>query len=162
MEKNPSRTDRVAVACINTLMILIGALLFCGLIYAAKPRNLWKNDTTLTYTVKLTAIRAEYTGDIHIGDRVLDAVGKREIGEVVDFSITPAMTETYSRKENRMRMVEYPGRVDVVLTVRCAAREAANGYSIAGFTLTGGKRVSLRLPNFVGTGVCMQFVSNPL
>lgn len=162
MDNKPSRVDRIAVACINTTIILIGALLFCGLIYAAKPRNLWKNDTALTYTIKLTAVRAEYTGDIHTGDRVLDAVGKREIGEVVDFTITPAMTETYSRNEKRMRMVEYPGRVDVVLTVRCAARETAGSYSISGFTLTGGKKIPLRLPNFVGTGVCMQLQSEPL
>ena len=162
MKKSSSRTDRIAVACINTTIILIGVLLFCGLLYAAKPRNLWKNDTELTYTVKLTAVRAEYTTDIHVGDRVLDAVGKREIGEVVAFAITPAMTETYSRNENRMRMVEYPGRVDMLLTVRCTAKKAENGYSIAGFPLVGGKTIPLRLPNFVGTGVCIQLEEKPL
>lgn len=162
MEKKQTRLDRVAVACINTLILLVAALLFCGLLYAAKPRNLWQNDTALTYTVKLTAVRAEYTGDIHVGDTVLDAIGKREIGRVTAFSITPAMTETYSRRENRMRMVEYPGRVTVTLTIAAEARGAEGGYTIAGFPLHRGRKTPLRLPNFVGTGVCTKWEATPL
>ncbi len=154
MEKRTSRADRIAVACINTAIILIGALLFCGFIYAARPRHFSRDNLALTYTIQFSAVRAEYTGDIHAGDRVLDAVGKREIGEVVGFAISPAMTETYSRNENRLKMVEYPGRVDLLLTVRCTARQTADGYSIGGFSLAGGKKIPLRLPNFVGTGIC--------
>ncbi len=154
MAKSKTRTDRVAVVIINTLTVLFLLALVCLFFYAARPRHLLGHDTSLSYTVTLNTVRAEYTTDIHVGDRVLDAVGKREIGRVESYKITPAVTETYSRRRNCLRAVEYPDHVTLTLTVRADARREGNEYTLSGFRLFGGKSIPLRLPNFVGTGVC--------
>ncbi|MBQ8173846.1 MAG: DUF4330 family protein [Clostridia bacterium] len=154
MANKQSRVDRIAVTCINAFFVFLFIALACVLFYAAKPRGILRPDTTLTYTVTFKTIRTEYTADIHEGDTVLDAVGKREIGRVVSYTVAPAMTETYSRRENRLRTVQYPEHVTLTLTVHANANREGVGYSISGFSLIGGKKIPLRLPNFVGTGVC--------
>lgn len=154
MANKQSRVDRIAVTCINAFFLILFSALFCLLLWAAKPRSLSSPDTTLSYTLTVRGVRTEYVTDIHEGDTVLDAVGKRTIGQVSAYSVTPALTETYSRKDNCLRLVDHPARVDLTLTVLAKAKREGAAYMIEGFSLIGGKSIPLRLPNFVGTGVC--------
>lgn len=152
--KTPKSTlDRVAVACLNALILLSFFLLLAAFLYAVKPKALFRPNSEVTYTLRFTMVREEYTRDLHEGDRVMDAVRKNGIGHVVAYEITPALTETYSQKENRMRMVEYPHRVTLRLTVRAPARLTEGGYTVAGIPFAVGKKISVRLPNFVGEGI---------
>ncbi len=162
MKKHATRIDRFAVLCINFITLLLFAFLFIALIYAAKPRGMGRADTALTYTLKLNAIREEYTHAIKVGDRVLDAVGKRQIGRVTAVHLSPAFTETYSQNKNALVRTPYPGRVDLTLCIETQAKASGTGYSIAGFVLTGGKLIPFRLPNFVGRGVCCHWEGRPL
>ena len=154
MAHKKTRTDRVAVSCINALFVLLLVLLLCAFLYAARPKERFRSQIPLQYTVCCRTVREEYVSDIHVGDTVLDAVGKRTIGKVADFTVTPAKTEVYCRKENCLRTVNYPDHVTLTLTVDTEAIRERGGYSVSGFYLIGGKSIPLRLPNFVGTGVC--------
>ena len=156
MAQKRSRMDRVAVLCINACCILLPVLLLSAFIYAARPKEHFHSKTPLRYTISCRTVRQEYVTDIHAGDTVLDAVGKRTIGKVSDFTVTPATTEVYCREENCLRTVVYPDHVTLTLTVEALASREGNGYSISGFYLIGGKQIPLRLPNFVGTGVCTE------
>ena len=153
MKANKGTLDRVAVACLNAIILLSVFLLLAAFLYAIKPNALFRPDSELTYTVCLSMVREEYTQDLHEGDRVLDAVRKTDIGTLLTYNLSPALTETYSKNENRMRMSEYPNRVTLTLTVRAPARHTDRGYSVAGRTLAVGQKLALRLPNFVGEGV---------
>ena len=162
MKASLSRTDRTAVLWINILCVLLPLALLLGFLYAARPRSTAGSDTDLLYTVTLSPVRREHVGGIAANTPVLDAVSKREIGLLVDYTITQAMTQSYSRRAGRLRMVEYPGYVTVQLTVRARGKAQPGGYSLAGFSLCRGTRVSLRLPNFVGTGVCTALHATPI
>ena len=153
MKTKKSTLDRVAVACLNVLILLFVFLLLVAFLYAVKPKSLFRPNSEVTYTLRFTMVREEYTRDLHEGDRVMDAVRKNGIGHVVAYDLSPARTETYSRRENRMRMVEYPHRVTLTLTVRAPARLTEMGYTVAGIPLTVGKKIPVRLPNFVGEGI---------
>ncbi len=153
MKTKKSAFDRIAVACLNAFILLFVFLLLAAFLYAVKPKALFRPNSELTYTLRFTMVREEYTRDLRDGDRVLDAVRKNNIGSVVAYDLSPALTETYSRKENRMRMVEYPHRVTLTLTVRAPARHTERGYTVAGIPFAIGQKISVRLPNFVGEGV---------
>lgn len=155
MDKQLSPIDRIAVFCINALCLLLPLALFFGLFLLIGPAGLRRNeDTPLLYTVTLPAVRQEHIGGICLPATVTDAVSKRQIGELVGCEVAPAMTQSYSNRAGHMRLVEYPGHKTVTLTIRASGRAGAGGYSLGGYTLYRGAQVSLRLPNFVGTGVC--------
>jgi hypothetical protein len=154
MKQRFSRTDRLAIFFIDALCILIPLALLACLLLAAKPRQLHKNEEELLYTVTLSAVREEYIHGIQTGTPVLDAVSKRPIGELIGCEITPATTQSFSKRAGCMRRVAYPGFRTVTMTIRTRGAATPGGYSLGGFTLYRGERISLRLPNFVGTGVC--------
>ena len=154
MKQTLSRTDRLVVFFMDTLCILIPLSLLICLLLAAKPRQLDPGKTELLYTVTLSAVREEYLHGIQIGAPVLDAVSKRPIGELIDCEITQATTQSYSKRAGCMRRVAYPGFQTVTMTIRARGAAMPGGYSLGGFTLYRGERISLRLPDFVGTGVC--------
>ena len=161
MANRKKRTDRIAVACINALSLLLLLLLFFALVYAAQPRDHFRSGASLSYTLCCRAVRAEYVTDVHVGDTVLDAVGKRVIGHVKEYAVTPAVTEVYNRKSGSLCKRELPDRVTLTLTVKTEAVREGDGYTVSGFHLIGGKSIPLRLPNFVGTGVCTQITEDP-
>ena len=162
MTQRKTRFDRMAVAFFDFLFILILLFLCVAFFFFARPRELAGNDTDLLYTVRFPCLRAEYATDIHTGDSVLDAVGKRQIGEVVSYSVTPALTETYDRTSGKMRRAAYPGRVTLTLSIRAKARQEEQGWSLSGLKLLRGTHLPLRLPNFSGVGTCTATEAHPL
>lgn len=153
MKQKSSTLDRVAVACLNAFLLLAVLLLLAVFLYAAKPRMLFRSNAEITYSVRFTMVREEYTHDLHEGDHALDAVRKTGIGTVTAYELSPALTETYSQKENRMRMTEYPHHVTLTLAIRTPARLTERGYTVAGTPLSIGQKIAVRLPNFVGEGI---------
>ena len=151
-----NRIDRIAVFCINTLCILIPLSLLVAFLASMRLSSPTAQDTTLIYTVTLPTVREEYTGGLRKDVPVLDAVSKRQIGRVLSYTVTPAVTQSYSRRAGRMRLVNYPGHKTVTLTIRADGKAISGGYSLSGFTLFRGLHLSLRLPNFVGTGICTE------
>ncbi len=153
MEKPLSRLDRIAVFCINALSLLLPLCLLIFLLLVARPKT--EEVHELLYTVTLPAVRAEYTDGMATGgERVLDAVTKRPIGQLQSLTVTQALTEHYSQQTQEMRLLALPGHRTVRLTVRARGHAVAGGYSIGGYTLYRGAPLSLRLPRFVGTGTC--------
>ena len=154
MEPTQTRTDRAVILLINLLSILLPLALLLGFLWAAQPRALQRNDTALLYTVTLPAVREEYRAGLQADVPVLDAVSKRPIGHLLTYTVEPATTQGYHQRAGRMRLVEYPGHKRVTMTIRAQGKRMAGGYSLAGFTLYQGEGISLRLPNFVGSGSC--------
>ena len=161
MNQASSRVDRIAVRLINALSILIPISLLICFLLAARPRSLAAHDIPLCYTITMPAVREEYLAGLAEDVPVMDAVSKRPIGHLISYTIEPAMTQSYSERAGRMRLVEYPGHATVRLTICAEGRAVAGGYSLAGFTLFRGKQISLRLPNFVGTGTCTVLEQTP-
>lgn len=152
MQKPLSRTERRLLVILNTLLIALPLALLLLLFLALQGRN--ATDTSLTYTLRFYPIRDEYAGNVQVGDAVLDAVGKREIGTVTAVESAPALTETYDRTQNALRRVPYPNYTSVTVTVRARARAVSGGYQIGGFLLYRGGKLHVRLPHLVATGIC--------
>ena len=156
MKPYPFRRGRLTVAVFDFLFILTALSLLVLFFAFARPRTAAGADTSLQYTLRFSLVCEEYVTDIHIGDTVIDAVGKRMLGRVTDFSVTPATTEVYDRTSGRMRESVYPHRVTLTLTVETEAKRLEEGWSVAGLTLLRRARLPVRLPNFVGTGIFVE------
>ena len=158
MEKELSRAERAMLTILNVLLIVLPLSLLLLFILALAPRKI--TDTTLSYTLRFYPVREEYAGGVTPGDRVLDAVGKREIGEVVAVQRTPAMTDSFDRTEGRVKRVAYPGYESVTVTVRARAKEVEGGYHIGPYLLFRGKKMHVRLPHLTASGFCTEILKD--
>lgn len=158
METLMSLRERRALTILNILLIVLPLLLLLLFFLAMAPRKI--TDTTLTYTLRFYPVREEYAAGAAVGDSVLDAVGKRVIGEVVAVERTPALTESYDAGAGKLRKVPYPGYTAITLTVRARARTTEGGYQIGPFLLFRGKKMHVRLPHMVATGFCTDIQRN--
>ena len=147
-----TRTERHMSAVLDFFLILVPLVLLILFFLSLSLRN--RPDTALRYTLRLYPVRTEYAGNVAIGDSLLDAVGKREIGRVVDIEVGPAMTDTYDRESGRMLRVAYPGYASLTLTVEARGREATGGYHIGAFLLYRGEKMHVRLPHLTASGLC--------
>ena len=141
--------DILTVICLVFLLVLF--------LYLLRPAGWFTPKEPLFCTVRFDMVREAYVTDIHRGDTVIDAAGKRTLGVVEDFTVTPAMTETYSRRTGALAMTPYPGRVTLTLRLKASARREGT-IEIDGLSLYRGARLALRLPNFVASGTCTDLV----
>ena len=147
-----SRRERRALTILNILLVVLPLLLLLSFFLALAPRKI--TDTTLSYTLRFYPVREEYAAGAAVGDSVLDAVGKRVIGEVVAVERSPALTESYDASAGQIRRVPYPGYTAITLTVRARARAVDGGYQIGPYLLFRGKKMHVRLPHLVASGFC--------
>ena len=149
---NKPLCERRMLAILNVLLVLVPILLLLLFLAALRPRS--SPDVALTYTLRFYPVREEYAANVRVGDAVLDAVGKRAIGEVIAVERTPAMTESYDRTQGRIRRVPYPHYTSVSVTVRARACPVEGGYQIGPFLLFRGKKMHVRLPQLAASGHC--------
>ena len=152
MAKSLTRFDRAAVAVFDSFFFLFLLLLCAVFLLLAMPRASVPTDE-LTYTVRFSRLREAYVTEIKEGDAVLDAVGKRSIGRVVSYTVEPAYGDSYDMAEGRLFRAPYPGYVTLTLVIRASGQVQPTGeISLSGLMLVRGRSLSLRLPNFSGTG----------
>ncbi len=154
MDRSPSRIKRLFLFLTDTLILFSLAALLLLFLAAARPRALDLHPLPISYTLRLSPLPAEYASALAVGDAVLDAVGKRQIGCVTSVKITPATTEVFDRKEKVRRRVPYPGYV--VMTVEVSAKATYKGevLSVSGLPLHRGDSIHLRFPYLTARGVC--------
>ncbi len=160
MDRSSSRTARALILCADILFfLLIGAGLVLFL-YAASPRVLRASTRPITYTLRLSPLEEAYASELSVGDTVLDAVGKREIGHISHITVTPATTEVFDRTARTRRRVPYPGYATVTLTISADAVRTDECFSVSGFPLYRGDSIYLRFPHLAARGVCTAITDN--
>ena len=160
MDRSPSRTARLFVVCADLLFFLligVGLVLF---LFAASPRSLWTRAEPITYTLRLSPLREEYASELCVGDTVLDAVGKRQIGSIREITVLPATTDVFDRVARTRRRVPYPGYVTVTLTVSADGVRTEEAMTVNGFPLYRGDGIYLRFPHLSARGVCTAIASD--
>ena len=160
MQQNPPlRRERWTLTLFDIFLFAIPLVLFLLFLFALSPRE--RADTTLTYTLRLYPIREEYASLVAVGDPLLDAVGKREIGEVLAVTCTPAMTDIYDRNAKEMKRVAYPGYAALTLTVRARGCAEPGGYRLGAYLLFRGEKMHVRLPRLTASGFCTDIRPSP-
>jgi len=108
------------------------------------------------YKIELRMVREELKGKINVGDKVIDASKLYTIGEVTDVKYVGAIYTGVNRAEGTLVYSDYPGYINITVTVKANADLSSGSYMIEGvYKLSVGTYVSLRVPNFTGSGYCV-------
>ncbi len=161
MDHPSSRRYRFFLFLANAFTIILLISLLLLFLAAARPRALAPRGEPIGYTLRLSPLPEEYAAELSVGDTVLDAVGKREIGSVSAVSVTPAMTEVFDRTARTRRRVAYPGYVTVTLEISAEAVRRDGTLTVAGFPIYRGDNIPLRFPHLTAHGVCTAIVVTP-
>lgn len=145
---------------IDALLILIiiaaAAALFWIFGSSNTDANANQKQIEIEYTVRIKQVRDEFRGEgfFHEGDPVTDSVTLYDIGKLVSAEYSKS-EHTAPNKYGELVVSEYPNHIDITLTIRATADVSGGTYNIGGYTMSVGKKVSLRVPNFVGEGHCI-------
>ncbi len=115
-----------------------------------------KNYTDVEYKIELRMVREELKGKINIGDKVIDASKLYTIGEVTDVKYTNYVYTGVNREQGTLVYSDYPGHINITVTISASADISSGNYMINGvYKLSVGTYVSIRVPNFTGSGYCI-------
>jgi hypothetical protein len=144
---------------IDALLILIILAAVAALVwifgFSSTDASANQKQVEIEYTVRIKKVRDEFRGEgfFNEGDPVTDSATLYDIGNLVSAEYSKA-EHTAPNKFGELVVSEYPNHIDITLTVRATADITGGVYNIGGYTMTVGKKVSLRVPNFVGEGYC--------
>ena len=130
--------------------VLIALLLVLGSVFGGKDGK----EITVRYTIEVTGFQDGQEKLFRLGDPLLDAVKKFEVGKIVDIQFEPTTWSVVDYENERYIDAPVPGQVTAVLTVESAALETKSAISLdGGFEIRIGEGVSLRAPgvSFSGT-----------
>ncbi|MFA6948968.1 MAG: DUF4330 domain-containing protein [Eubacteriales bacterium] len=108
----------------------------------------------IEYTVLLSEVRDQFKGLVGIGDSVTDTVKLMPIGEVVDIKYEDTIRTIEDSSTGTLKYAVMPDKFDMFVTVKAAAQLENGYYYIDGYQISVGTLVSLRVPEFTGSGYC--------
>ena len=113
-----------------------------------------KTEREIQYTVLLTNVKSRFKGNIQAGDSVTDTVKLMPIGEVTDVKTVQTTVQIEDYQEGRLVTATLPDTYDISVTVTATATVSDGYYMIGGYQINVGTLVSLRVPNYTGSGYC--------
>ena len=111
-------------------------------------------EREIQYTVLLTNVKSRFRNNIQIGDSVTDTVKLMPIGEVTDIKAVQSTVQLEDYGEGRVVNAAIPDTYDITVTVTAKATLTGGYYMIGGYQINVGTLVSLRVPDYTGSGYC--------
>ena len=109
----------------------------------------------ITYVVELTGIDDALSDNISIGETLIDAAKKMNIGTIVAVETQPYVYLGKNLTDGTMELTTVDNKSTVYVTVEADATLTGISYSISGYDIYVGEKVYLSLPDFTGTGYCI-------
>lgn len=158
--KPESKSGRFNI--IDALIIVIALLLVLGAMWIFDPFELFGDDAVrdvrISYTVEIKDINDDFVSLIREGDSVIDPATGASIGTVSMVDFSEAYVWRYSEESSEMVKISIEGKVNVILTIEVDGEyESGVGYTAAGVQIAYGAPVSVRTPDFLGSGYCTSF-----
>lgn len=143
---------------IDILLIIIILAAAAAAVYilrnGAAASNQPNAEREIQYTVLLTNVKSRFRNNIQIGDSVTDTVKLMPIGEVTDIKAAQSTVQLEDYSEGRVVTAAIPDTYDITVTVTATATLSGGFYMIGGYQINVGTLVSLRVPDYTGTGYC--------
>ena len=113
-------------------------------------------DAKITYEVRLTAIKSEFTSRIQYGDDVYDSVYGEFIGTVAKVRTEPYTEQVLNKATGEFEKTVKSGYYNVYITIDATARysDKEHTYFAADTEIKVGKPIDVRLQNFCASGYC--------
>ena len=111
--------------------------------------------TKITYVVELTGIDDALSDNISVGETLIDAAKKMNIGTIVAVETQPYVYLGKNLTDGTMELTTVDNKSTIYVTVEADATLTGISYSISGYDIYVGEKVYLSLPDFTGTGYCI-------
>ena len=111
--------------------------------------------TKVTYVVELTGIDDALSDNISVGETLIDAAKKMNIGTIVAVETQPYVYLGKNLPDGTMELTTVDNKSTIYVTVEADATLTGISYSISGYDIYVGEKVYLSLPDFIGTGYCI-------
>lgn len=141
------------------LLIILGAAAILVYIFKSSGSDTTgivdSNTKEIIYIIEAREVPDVFKGNVNIGDSVVDAVGLRPIGEVVDVTYSEAPFVYEADGSGTVMYSVYPDKLNISIKVRAIASITADSYSIGGYIMSVGTKVYFRTPNLTGESYCI-------
>lgn len=139
------------------ILLIIFAIIAMVVVFFVLPGSdspIRNESVEIEYVIKVSQINEELKDLIKVGDEVTENTGLSSIGSVKDVKYTESVYNTVNKKTGENVQQNYPGAVDVVITVSAKAQINTGIYKVDGYTVSPGINISFRVPGYTGSGVC--------
>ncbi len=138
------------------ILAVIGAAAAIVVVRGINGEN--AENVSIEYVVEFRQIREEFADNFDIGTLVTDSVAKYQIGKIRAIGTTSALYSGNDLTKGEATVSEYPGHINVQMTVASDAVIGENGmYMIdGGYRISVGTAVNVRTPNYTGSGYCIE------
>ena len=145
---------------VDLLLVLLILVIAGALLIMFDPFSLSSKDTTqevtLRYTVEIKDVSNEMKNNVKSGEKVLNSTTDYDMGTVVAVEPQSSFEWEYNEGDDYMSKKYKTDKSDMIITIDVkAVYEEEMGYMIDGKHIAVGALLSLRFPNFTGSGYCI-------
>ena len=154
MEKKESRTFRVNFVDILITVVIAGVITFGAFMIASAfgVETAEKTEYTVLYTLQFRGMEPEYADKIAVGDTVVEAAKRFNLGTVTAVSTEPYVKDVFDEETGAMVAATHPDNITMNVTLTADGYYADGSYYINGSRVAVGVGISIHAKNFAGTG----------
>lgn len=159
---NNKKAFRINIVDVLITLVIIGILTVGALMLASAfdVSNVSEDGSSVVYTVQFKKIRAEFSDNIDVGDIVVDAQKRHNLGEVSGVTSKFYELEIYDNENNSRAVAVNPDFITIEMQVKATAY-VSNGMCYlkdSGKEIGIGTAMYIHLPDFCGTGYISDMV----
>lgn len=154
MEKKENREFRVNLVDILITIVIAGVITFGAFMLASAfgVDTAEKTDHTVLYTLQFRGIDPEYADKVAVGDTVVEAAKRFNLGTVTAVSSEPYVKDVFDEATGEMVAAVHPDYITLNVTLTADGYYADGSYYINGSKVAVGVDISIHAKNFAGTG----------
>ena len=154
MEKKENREFRVNLVDILITIVIAGVITFGAFMLASAfgVDTAEKTDHTVLYTLQFRGIDPEYADKVAVGDTVVEAAKRFNLGTVTAVSSEPYVKDVFDEATGEMVAAVHPDYITLNVTLTADGYYADGSYYINGSKVAVGVGISFNAKNFAGTG----------
>lgn len=143
---------------IDVALIIIAFICICATVFFFTNADITSSKSdkkvTIEYTIEFNPLREEFRNLLEIGDGVTASTTMKNVGEIINVVYSDHLYYGTNNENGQTVTSTYPGKLNMTLTVRAEAVKTQTGYSVNGYELFIGDDITIRTPDFTGTGKC--------
>ncbi len=159
---NSIKKKRTAFNFIDVALIIIALVALSVLVFFLSSKDIvtpkGNEKVNIEYTVVISPVREEFINLVKIGDSVINTAVLENVGEVVTVTNSDYIYEGVDPATGGKVETPYPGMKTMVIKIRTEATKTEYGYTVSGCDIIIGEEMTLRVPDFTGSGVCTSVI----